>query len=336
MMKQKVLLSVNNLKKYYDIPQGLFKEKIIVKAVDDISFTITKGETFALVGESGCGKSTTGRTILKLTEPTGGRIIFDGNDIAALPYKKMRTLRNRMQMVFQDPYASLNPKKTVREILTEPLRVHKKFDHDTRLKKVKSMLEIVGLSEYHLDRYPHEFSGGQRQRIGIARAVILQPDFIIADEPVSALDVSVQSQVINLMLELQKEFELTYLFISHDLSVIQHMTDRVAVMYLGKIVEIAKTEDLFTNPKHPYTKALLSAVPITHPKEKKERIILKGDVPSPANPPSGCTFHPRCPAALDICKTQAPKTSEHGNSHSVSCHLYNKIEEEIPHAISHS
>lgn len=254
MMKQKVLLSVNNLKKYYDIPQGLFKEKIIVKAVDDISFTITKGETFALVGESGCGKSTTGRTILKLTEPTGGRIIFDGNDIAALPYKKMRTLRNRMQMVFQDPYASLNPKKTVREILTEPLRVHKKFDHDTRLKKVKSMLEIVGLSEYHLDRYPHEFSGGQRQRIGIARAVILQPDFIIADEPVSALDVSVQSQVINLMLELQKEFELTYLFISHDLSVIQHMTDRVAVMYLGKIVEIAKTEDLFTNPKHPYTK----------------------------------------------------------------------------------
>ncbi|MDQ0269170.1 ABC transporter ATP-binding protein [Cytobacillus purgationiresistens] len=335
-MKQKVLLSVKNLKKYYEIPQGLFKEKITVKAVDDINFTIKKGETFALVGESGCGKSTTGRTILKLTEPTDGKIIFDGNDISTLPYKQMRTLRNRMQMVFQDPYASLNPKKTVREILIEPLRVHKKFDNVTRLEKVKSILEIVGLSEYHLDRYPHEFSGGQRQRIGIARAVILQPDFIIADEPVSALDVSVQSQVINLMLELQREFELTYLFISHDLSVIQHMTDRVAVMYLGKIVEIAKTEDLFTNPKHPYTKALLSAVPITHPKEKKERIILKGDVPSPANPPSGCTFHPRCSFALDICKKQAPITTEYSNSHSVNCHLYTEFKEETTHAINHS
>ncbi|ETT81488.1 ABC transporter ATP-binding protein [Viridibacillus sp. FSL H8-0123] len=335
-MENQVLLSVKNLKKYYEISQGMFKEKIVVRAVDDVNFTVMKGETFALVGESGCGKSTTGRAILRLTEPTDGEVKFNGTNLGLLPYEKMRSLRKHMQMVFQDPYASLNPKKSIRQILMEPLKVHSKFDKKESLQKVISILQIVGLSEYHLDRYPHEFSGGQRQRIGIARAMILQPDFIIADEPVSALDVSVQSQVINLMLELQKEFGLTYLFISHDLSVIQHMTDRVAVMYLGKIVEIAKTEDLFNNPKHPYTQALLSAVPITHPKEKKQRIILKGDVPSPANPPSGCTFHPRCPFAMEICKTELPDQAEFEEGHTVNCHLYSQNKEEITYAISHS
>lgn len=335
-MENQVLLSVKNLKKYYEISQGMFKEKIVVRAVDDVNFTVMKGETFALVGESGCGKSTTGRAILRLTEPTDGEVKFNGTNLGLLPYEKMRSLRKHMQMVFQDPYASLNPKKSIRQILMEPLKVHSKFDKKESLQKVISILQIVGLSEYHLDRYPHEFSGGQRQRIGIARAMILQPDFIIADEPVSALDVSVQSQVINLMLELQQEFGLTYLFISHDLSVIQHMTDRVAVMYLGKIVEIAKTEDLFNNPKHPYTQALLSAVPITHPKEKKERIILKGDVPSPANPPSGCTFHPRCPFAMEICKTELPDQAEFEEGHTVNCHLYSQNKEEITYAISHS
>ncbi|WP_342566724.1 dipeptide ABC transporter ATP-binding protein [Psychrobacillus sp. FSL K6-4046] len=335
-MESKVLLTIKNLKKYYEIPQGMFKEKIVVRAVDDINFSVMKGETFALVGESGCGKSTTGRTILRLSEPTAGKIIFKGTELTSLPYKKMRSLRKQMQMVFQDPYASLNPKKTIKQILLEPLKVHRKFDKRERLQKIISMLKIVGLSEYHLDRYPHEFSGGQRQRIGIARAVILQPDFIIADEPVSALDVSVQSQVINLMLELQKEFGLTYLFISHDLSVIQHMTDRVAVMYLGKIVEIADTEELFNSPKHPYTQALLSAVPVSHPKEQKNRIVLKGDVPSPVNPPSGCAFHPRCPFAMEICKSTIPKETVFEKGHTAICHLYTKKEEEINYVTSNS
>lgn len=325
---EQVLLQVKNLKKYFEISQGMFREKIVVRAVDDVSFSVKKGETFALVGESGCGKSTTGRTILRLAEPTGGNVLFDGEDIASLSYNEMRSLRKRMQMVFQDPYASLNPKKTIRQILMEPLRIHDKFEKKERTQKIINMLNIIGLSEFHLDRYPHEFSGGQRQRIGIARAVILQPDFIIADEPVSALDVSVQSQVINLMLDLQKEFGLTYLFISHDLSVVQHMTDRVAVMYLGKIVEIAETEDLFHQPKHPYTQALISAVPVVHPSEVKERIILQGDVPSPANPPSGCSFHTRCPYAMDICGTVAPMPIDFGSGHIVNCHLYTKKEEE--------
>ncbi|RTR36393.1 dipeptide ABC transporter ATP-binding protein [Robertmurraya yapensis] len=322
------LLEVKNLKKYYEISQGLFKPKVVVKAVDNVSFSIKKGETFALVGESGCGKSTTGKTLLRLTGTTSGEILYKGKDLLALSAEKMRSLRAEMQMVFQDPYASLNPKMTIKQILMEPLRVHNKFQPEERLEKILKILEIVGLSKEHLDRHPNEFSGGQRQRIGIARAVILNPDFIVADEPVSALDVSVQSQVINLMLELQKEFGLTYLFISHDLSVVEHMTDRVAVMYLGKIVELVDTEELFANPKHPYTQALISAVPASHPKEVKERIVLKGDVPNPANPPSGCTFHTRCPFAMDICKSVVPALTEIESGHITSCHLYTNNKEE--------
>ncbi|MBP3040838.1 dipeptide ABC transporter ATP-binding protein [Bacillaceae bacterium Marseille-Q3522] len=332
-MKDNTLLEVQHLKKFYEIPQGMFKQKIVVKAVNDVSFSIKKGETFALVGESGCGKSTTGKAILRLTTATAGKINFNGKNILELPYRDMRSLRKQMQMVFQDPYASLNPKKKIRQILMEPLRVHGIFNKKERLDKINEILEIVGLSKAHLNRYPHEFSGGQRQRIGIARAVILQPDFIVADEPVSALDVSVQAQVINLMLDLQKEFALTYLFISHDLSVIEHMTDRVAVMYLGEIVEVAETEELFRNPKHPYTQALMSAVPVSHPKEEKKRIIIKGDVPSPANPPSGCSFHTRCPFAMDICRQVKPQATRFAEGHTANCHLYTKTKEESNNVI---
>ncbi|MCM3082052.1 ABC transporter ATP-binding protein [Brevibacillus invocatus] len=300
----------------------MFKPKKMIKAVDDISFPVYRGETLGIVGESGCGKSTTGRSILRLHENTSGQILFDGKDISTVSSSEMRQLRRKMQMIFQDPYASLNPKKSIREILTEPLRVHGLDTPKEREHKAIEIMEIVGLSEYHLDRYPHEFSGGQRQRIGIARAVILRPDIIVADEPVSALDVSIQSQVINLLLQLQKEFHLTYVFISHDLGVVQHISDRVGVMYLGKLVEIADAQHIFTNPMHPYTKALLSAVPITHPDEKKERIIIKGDLPSPANPPSGCTFHPRCANAMEICKTQAPTLQIIDETQSVACHLF--------------
>lgn len=317
------LLDVKDLKKYYSIDRGMSKSKIEVKAVDNLSFEIYKGETFGLVGESGCGKSTTGRTIMRLNDPTSGQINFENQNISELSNKQMKQFRRKIQMIFQDPYASLNPKKNVRQILTEPLRVHKLYSKEEREGKVIEILKKVGLSEYHLDRYPHEFSGGQRQRIGIARAVILQPDLIVADEPVSALDLSVQSQVINLLLDLQKEFNLTYLFISHDLGVVSHITDRVAVMYLGKIVEIAKTEDLFAKPMHPYTQSLLSAIPIKHPDEKKEKIILKGDIASPSNPPTGCTFHPRCPKAKDICKKVSPSLVEKEEKHMVSCHLFN-------------
>ncbi|MDF2682627.1 MAG: dipeptide/oligopeptide/nickel transporter ATP-binding protein [Brevibacillus sp.] len=315
------LLEIKQLKKYYDIKKGWFQPAQQVRAVDDVTFTVYKGETFGLVGESGCGKSTTGRAILKLQELTSGEIRFAGRDISKLPYEEMRKLRRKMQMVFQDPYASLNPKKTILQILTEPLRVHGLFTPEERVQKAIEILEIVGLSEYHLHSYPHEFSGGQRQRIGIARAVILQPELIVADEPVSALDVSIQSQVINLLLQLQRDFELTYIFISHDLGVVRHITDRVGVMYLGKLVEQARTEELFANPKHPYTRALLSAVPISHPDEEKERVILRGDVPSPLNPPEGCHFHPRCPDCMQICKTQRPPVVEAGD-HVVACHLY--------------
>lgn len=315
------LLQVKSLKKYYPINNGFFKEKGSLKAVDDVSFTVQKGETFGLVGESGCGKSTTGRTLLRLNEVTDGQIIFDGQDLSELSYEEMRKYRRKIQMIFQDPYASLNPKKTIRQILTEPLRVHGLYSKEEREEKVKEIIKIVGLTESHLDRYPHEFSGGQRQRIGIARAVILQPDLIVADEPVSALDVSIQSQVINLLLKLQKEFELTYIFISHDLGVVRHITDRVAVMYLGRIVELADTDVLYEKALHPYTQALMSAEPIAHPDEKKDRIILKGEIPSPANPPSGCSFHTRCLSCMEICKIIQPELKEVSKGHYVACHL---------------
>ncbi|WP_314302644.1 dipeptide ABC transporter ATP-binding protein [Brevibacillus parabrevis] len=320
-MRPEPLLEVKHLKKYYELKKGWFSPKQQVKAVDDVSFTVYRGETYGLVGESGCGKSTTGRAILRLQEANAGEIWFAGENVARLPYERMRRLRRRMQMVFQDPYASLNPKKTILQILTEPLRVHGLYSPDERVKKASEILKIVGLSDYHLHSYPHEFSGGQRQRIGIAKAVILQPDLIVADEPVSALDVSIQSQVINLLLQLQREFHLTYIFISHDLGVVRHITDRVGVMYLGKLVEQAQTEKLFQEPKHPYTQALLSAVPITHPDDTRERIILSGDVPSPLDPLQGCTFHPRCPACMEVCRTEKPPVVDLGE-HIVACHLY--------------
>ncbi|MGM0711380.1 ABC transporter ATP-binding protein [Brevibacillus parabrevis] len=320
-MRPEPLLEVKHLKKYYELKKGWFSPKQQVKAVDDVSFTVYRGETYGLVGESGCGKSTTGRAILRLQEANAGEIWFAGENVARLPYERMRRLRRRMQMVFQDPYASLNPKKTILQILTEPLRVHGLYSPDERVKKASEILKIVGLSDYHLHSYPHEFSGGQRQRIGIAKAVILQPELIVADEPVSALDVSIQSQVINLLLQMQREFHLTYIFISHDLGVVRHITDRVGVMYLGKLVEQAQTEKLFQEPKHPYTQALLSAVPITHPDDTRERIILSGDVPSPLDPPQGCTFHPRCPACMEVCRTEKPPVVDLGE-HIVACHLY--------------
>lgn len=316
------LVEVSNLKKYFPKKKGLFgKNKTFVKAVDDVSFSIKKGETLGLVGESGCGKSTTGRMIMKLLEATEGRILFEGKDITDLNDDEIRSIRKDFQMVFQDPYASLNPRMKVGEIIEEPLLIHG-YSKEKISDRVNYLLEVVGLNTYHADRYPHEFSGGQRQRIGIARALAINPKLIVADEPVSALDVSIQSQILNLLKDLQKEFELTYLFIAHDLSVVEHISDRVGVMYLGKIVELANKEDLYKNPLHPYTKALLSAVPVPNPRLKKERIILKGDIPSPSNPPSGCTFHTRCPLAMEQCMHKVPTLKELDNGHFVSCHLY--------------
>lgn len=319
------LLTVKNLKKYYPITGGVFgKEVGVVKAVDDVSFSIKKGETLGLVGESGCGKSTTGRSLLRLNEPTSGEVIFDGKTVTALKKEELRQIRRDMQIVFQDPFASLNPRHNVQRILEEPLIVHSMGSAAERKKKVHQMLEIVGLNSYHAQRYPHQFSGGQRQRIGIARALMLNPKLIVADEPVSALDVSIQSQVLNLMQDLQKEFGLTYLFIAHDLSVVRHISDRVGVMYLGRIAELTTSAKLYDNPLHPYTQALLSAVPAADPDLKKERIILQGDVPSPANPPSGCTFHTRCPYVKDVCKSVRPEFRDAGEGHFVACHLYNE------------
>ncbi|GGK30536.1 ABC transporter ATP-binding protein [Caldalkalibacillus thermarum] len=317
------LLEVRHLKKYFDITGGIFGRKIgEVKAVDDVSFTVYKGEVLSLVGESGCGKSTTGRVILRLIEPTSGQIIFANHDITKLSFKEMRRVRRDMQMVFQDPYASLDPRHTVEKIISAPLRVHGIGTRKEQRERVYELLEVVGLSSYHAKRYPHQFSGGQRQRIGIARALAINPKLIIADEPVSALDVSIQAQVLNLLKDLQQKFDLTYIFISHDLSVVRHISDRVGVMYLGRLVELAPTDALYDNPKHPYTQALLSAVPVVDPDYKQERIILKGDVPSPANPPSGCAFHTRCPQAMEICKEQRPSLLNDGNGHFVACHLY--------------
>ncbi len=315
------LLEIRSLKKHFPGKSGLWGKKSLVRAVDGVDLTIYPGETVSIVGESGCGKSTTGRCILRLIEPTEGEVLFQGRDILKLSEAELRATRRDMQLVFQDPFASLNPRKTIGQILSDPLIVHNIGTAAERQKKVEEMIEIVGLTRQHLDRYPHEFSGGQRQRVGIARALILRPKLIIADEPVSALDVSIQAQILNLMQDLQKEFKLTYLFISHDLSVVRHISDRVAVMYLGKVVEVASKKDLYEKRLHPYTKALLSAVPVPNPEHQVERIILEGDLPSPANPPTGCTFHPRCPSCMDICKTTVPVLQEKQDGHYVSCHL---------------
>ncbi|MFA1819171.1 ABC transporter ATP-binding protein [Virgibacillus oceani] len=320
---QKPILEVDGLKKYFDIKGGPLGRKVgEVKAVDDVSFTVMEGEILGIVGESGCGKSTTGKSILRLIDPTEGKVTFEDTDITNVNGEQMRKLRKDMQIIFQDPYASLNPRHTVEKIVGEPLLVHGLKSAKERKERVQELLEVVGLSAYHASRYPHQFSGGQRQRIGIARALANNPKMIICDEPVSALDVSIQSQILNLMEELRDQFNLTYIFIAHDLSVVKHISDRIGVMYLGRMVELTDKDKLYDNPKHPYTQALLSAVPLPDPDMQKERIILKGDVPSPANPPSGCAFHTRCPHAMDICREVRPEFKPVEDNHFVACHLY--------------
>ncbi|MEN2767028.1 ABC transporter ATP-binding protein [Ornithinibacillus xuwenensis] len=321
------LLELKNVKKHFPLKSEkiLTREKPVLKAVDGISLAVHPGETLGLVGESGCGKSTAGRLALKLLEPTDGEIWFKGNNITSYSGEQLRKLRKEMQIIFQDPYASLNPRKTIEQTLMEPMKIFG-TPKNIRKQKVDYLLDVVGLSSYHKRRYPHEFSGGQRQRIGIARALALEPELVICDEPVSALDVSIQAQVINLMEDLQAEFNLTYVFIAHDLSVVHHISDRVAVMYLGKIVELGEANELYSNPKHPYTQALLSAVPETNPHHEKERIILNGDLPSPANPPVGCKFHTRCPFAEEICRLQEPElkpVSENGQM--AACHFAKEV-----------
>ena len=320
--KDDVLLEVEDLRKYFPVRGGVFGRKVgEVKAVDGISFSIQKGETLGLVGESGSGKSTAGRSILRLIEPTSGRVRFNGRNVFELGKEELRELRRRMQIIFQDPYASLNPRMTVGSIVGEPFAIHKIAAGRDREERVEALLMRVGLSADHMRRYPHEFSGGQRQRIGIARALALHPEFIIGDEPVSALDVSIQAQVINLLEDLQQEMGLSYLIIAHDLSVVRHISHRIAVMYLGKLVEIADNEQLYNNPLHPYTEALLSAVPVPDPRTKKERIVLTGDIPSPINPPSGCVFHTRCPIVEDRCKTEVPELRKLDDGRLLACHL---------------
>ncbi|MBH0333210.1 peptide ABC transporter substrate-binding protein [Brevibacillus brevis] len=316
------LLEVRRLKKYYPITGGLLGRTIgQVKAVDAVSFSIQKGETFGLVGESGSGKSTTGRTILRLLEKTEGEVRFQGIDVHALNRQELRALRPRMQYIFQDPYSSLNPRVRIGEALGEALLDHGLLPQAEVRERVLEVMDLCGLAPYHVDRYPHEFSGGQRQRIGIARAIMMNPDFIVADEPVSALDVSIQAQIINLFAELQEQRKLTYLFISHDLSVVEHLCTRIGVMYLGSLLELASRDELFLEPLHPYTKALLSSVPLPIPKYKRERIVLQGDMPSPANPPAGCKFHTRCPYAKDICRQEMPAFREVSTDRFVACHL---------------
>ncbi|WP_336824193.1 oligopeptide/dipeptide ABC transporter ATP-binding protein [Sporosarcina sp. USHLN248] len=325
------LLEVKQLTKYFPQLGGITGKKVLneVKAVDGVSFTVNRGETLGIVGESGCGKSTMGRTILKLLQPTSGEIIFEGNNITNLSQKDMMKYRKEMQIIFQDPFASLNPRMKVFQIIEEPLINFGVKDKEQRKQRVYEVAEQVGLTKAQLHRLPHEFSGGQRQRIGIARALISKPKFIIADEPVSALDVSIQSQVLNLMRDLQKEYDLTYLFISHDLSVVKHFCDRIGVMYLGKMVELTDKHSLYNKALHPYAQSLLSSLPKSHPDEKKERIVLTGDVPSPSNPPSGCTFHPRCFACMEVCKSKEPTFIEVENGHYTSCHLYHSVDQNI-------
>jgi oligopeptide transport system ATP-binding protein len=321
-MKQP-LVEVKNLRKYFPIKKGIFSRTVNhVKAVDGLDFTIFKGETLGLVGESGCGKSTTGRTILQLLKPSEGEVLYEGKNLVAMPKNELRKLRRDLQIVFQDPYASLDPRLTVGEVISEPLEIHNICSGKEKQKRVEQLLNDVGLNSFHANRYAHEFSGGQRQRIGIARALALNPKLIVADEPVSALDVSIQSQVITLLQDLQEQYNLTYLFIAHDLSVVKHISDRVGVMYLGRIVEIGDKDTIYDNPLHPYTRSLLSAVPVPNPLVKRERIILKGDVPSPSNPPTGCTFHTRCSECMEICRTERPKFQEVEGRY-IACHLYN-------------
>jgi oligopeptide transport system ATP-binding protein len=322
--KNDFLLEVDDLMMHFPIYRGVIRRQVgAVRAVDGVSFKVKRGETLGLVGESGCGKSTTGRTILQLYKPTAGKVKFDGIDLVALKGEQLRKMRRKMQMIFQDPYASLNPRMTVGEIVGEPLMVHGEGTPKERRDTVKELLNLVKLNPSFIDRYPHEFSGGQRQRIGVARALALHPEFIVCDEPISALDVSIQAQVVNLLEDLQEKFNLTYLFIAHDLSMVRHISDRVAVMYLGVIVELADRQDIYENPLHPYSQALLSAVPIPDPivDAKRKRTILKGDVPSPANPPSGCRFRTRCPIAEQICAEERPEFRELKPGHFVACHF---------------
>ena len=326
MQTDNVLVRVENLTKHFPITQGIVVQRQIgaVRAVDNVSFDIREGETLGLVGESGCGKSTTGRTILQLYRPTSGKVYYQDQDLTTIKGEELRRMRRNMQIIFQDPYASLNPRLTVGDIIGEPLEVHRvEKSKKKRQERVQELLRLVGLNPYFINRYPHEFSGGQRQRIGVARALALQPKFIICDEPISALDVSIQAQVVNLLEKLQDEFGLTYLFIAHDLSMVRYISDRTAVMYLGKIVELAEREELYSHPLHPYTQALLSAVPVPDPvvERTRQRMILTGDVPSPANPPSGCNFHPRCPLAQQVCQEEEPEWREVSPSHWVACHL---------------
>jgi oligopeptide/dipeptide ABC transporter ATP-binding protein len=322
----KTILEARNIKKYFPVKSGVFlKTTGYVKAVDNISLVLREGKTLGLVGESGCGKSTAGRTILRLLEPSEGEIWFGGKNIVEMDKTELRNIRKEMQLIFQDPYSSLNRRMTIENIVGEALDIHGLSQTKAeRQEKVKDLLEKVGLSSEYIRRYPHEFSGGQRQRVGIARALAVNPKLIVADEPVSALDVSIQAQVINLLQDLQDEMGLTYLFIAHDLSVVKHISDDIAVMYLGKIVELADKQELFNNPLHPYTKLLLSAIPIPNPLHKKERKTLKGDVPSPVNPPEGCRFHTRCPRAMDICSKKDPEFKDYGNNHFAACHLLSK------------